>query len=87
MGEKSVKKKRRVEFCHGAALQRKLDHSGPSELLDVCVLSLEDGWLIRAIFTVGRKVEDCVFFFLFLSSPVCDPLSHLYGVKLCCQCR
>lgn len=52
-----------MEFCHGAALQRKLDHSGPSELLDVCVLSLEDGWLIRAIFTVGRKVEDCVFFF------------------------
>lgn len=54
-----------MEFCHGAALQKKLDHSGPNELLDVCVLSLEDGWLIRAIFTVGRKVEDCGGFFVF----------------------
>lgn len=62
-----------MEFCHGAALQRKLDHSGPSELLDVCVLSLEDGWLIRAIFTVGRKVEDCVFFFFIPFLPCLRP--------------
>ena len=84
MGEKSLKTKqnktkqnRSVEFCHGAALLRKLDHSVPSELLDICVLSLEDGWLIRAIFTVGRRVEDCVCVFFYSFPPLSMILSAI----------
>lgn len=78
------KKKRTIEFWFREILLRKLDQSLLNELSDVYILSLEDGRMIRGIFTVGRRVEDCVYF-LFLLSPVHEPLSHLCGVKLCCQ--
>lgn len=74
-----TKKKRTIGFWFGEVLVRKLDHSSQSELSDVYVLSLEDGWVIMGIFTVGRRVEDCVYFFYssFLLSK--NPLVIVWG--------